>query len=288
MAQIVKAKVLDGGPLKQVLKTPLHAGTFAGHFRPTLQRHAPHDEEGRDALVAESGIDRNPANLVEVRRPDDQRDCYLSAEELGRLEQALDERTYRKGTKAINKTFYRLRLIVLIAVTTGMRASEIFSLSWSDVMYNEGLAAVRAKLKGGKMRYVPMLPELASERSAVNFRTTEKPLLHQLPVRTAYRVRRGCLRERSSPGSPNASFRRNASNSDLSAPLGYHASLLAVEVHALEGPARRANWTFQPYLSEPRSIRRGPGRGFPREVKRSLPYSEASHAVRLEWFVQSH
>jgi hypothetical protein len=33
----------------------------------------------------------------------------------------------------------------------------------SDVMYNEGLLAVRAKLKGGKMRYVPMPPELADE-----------------------------------------------------------------------------------------------------------------------------
>jgi integrase len=44
-----------------------------------------------------------------------------------------------------------------------MRASEIFGLKWMDVMYHEGLLAVRAKLKGGKMRYVPMLPELAGE-----------------------------------------------------------------------------------------------------------------------------
>jgi integrase len=52
---------------------------------------------------------------------------------------------------------------MLIAVTTGMRAMEIFVLRWSDVMYDEGLLAVRAKLKGGKMRYVPMPPELAVE-----------------------------------------------------------------------------------------------------------------------------
>ena len=30
-------------------------------------------------------------------------------------------------------------------------------------MYSEGLLAVRAKLKGGKMRYVPMPPELTEE-----------------------------------------------------------------------------------------------------------------------------
>lgn len=63
----------------------------------------------------------------------------------------------------MNQTIQRMRLVVLIALTTGMRASEIFGLRWPDVMYGEGLLAVRAKLKGGKMRYVPMLPELADE-----------------------------------------------------------------------------------------------------------------------------
>jgi integrase len=111
----------------------------------------------------ETGIDRNPADLVEVNRPDDQRDRFLSTEELLKLKEALDEKTYRKGTNAINQRFYRLRMIVLLAVSTGMRASEIFGLGWRDVMYNEGLIAVRAKLKGGKMRYVPMSSELAGE-----------------------------------------------------------------------------------------------------------------------------
>jgi integrase len=111
----------------------------------------------------ETGIDRNPADQVEVMRPDDQRDRFLSEDELRNLKQALDERTYCKGTKKFNRTFYRLRMIVLIAVTTGMRVSEIFGLRWSDVMYSEGLLAVRAKLKGGKMRYVPMPPDLAGE-----------------------------------------------------------------------------------------------------------------------------
>jgi integrase len=111
----------------------------------------------------ETGIDRNPADQVEVRRPDDQRDRYLSGGEPQKRKQALDEKKYRKGTNAINKTFFRLRLIVLIAVTTAMRVAEIFGLGWQDVMYSEGLLAVRAKLKGGKMRYVPMLPELADE-----------------------------------------------------------------------------------------------------------------------------
>jgi integrase len=98
----------------------------------------------------ETGLDRNPADQVEVRRPDDARDRYLSEDVLRRLKRALDEKEYRRGTKDLNKTNLRLRSIVHIAVTTGMRASEAFGLRWSDVMCDEGLLAVRATLKGHK------------------------------------------------------------------------------------------------------------------------------------------
>ena len=57
----------------------------------------------------DTGIDRNPADHVEVKRPDDQRDRYLSEEELRRLKVALDEKIYRNGTNDFNKTFCRLR-----------------------------------------------------------------------------------------------------------------------------------------------------------------------------------
>jgi integrase len=109
------------------------------------------------------GLDRNPADLVEVKRTDDQRDRYLSADELVRLKTVLDGKMHRQHGKGINQTFYRLRLLVLIALTTGMRMAEIFAVTWGDVLYREGLIAVRSKLKGGKMRYVPMPAELAAE-----------------------------------------------------------------------------------------------------------------------------
>ncbi len=137
----------------------LSPGTAVRHFN--VMHHMM--KKAATVWAEDTGIDRNPADLVEVRRPDDQRDRYLSEDELRRLRRALDEKTYRKGTKDFNKTFYRLRMIVLIAVTTGMRISEIFGLLWSDAMFNEGLIAVRSKLKRGRMRYVPMPPELASE-----------------------------------------------------------------------------------------------------------------------------
>ena len=118
----------------------------------------------------ETGIDRNPADQVEVKRPDDQRERYLSAQEIPQLKKAVDQKMYRRGTIVLDETFFRLRLIVLIALTTGMRIAEIFGLKWTDVLHGEGLLAVRAKLKGGKVRYVPMPPELAKEFK--QFRTT--------------------------------------------------------------------------------------------------------------------
>ncbi|MGH9627086.1 MAG: hypothetical protein ACRD7E_01795 [Bryobacteraceae bacterium] len=40
-------------------------------------------------------------------------------------------------------------MIVLTALTTGMRIGEIFALTWSDILYEESLVAVRSKLKAG-------------------------------------------------------------------------------------------------------------------------------------------
>jgi integrase len=137
----------------------LTAGTAVRHFN--VMHHMM--EKASTIWSKETGIDRNPADQVEVKRPNDQRDRYLSADELARLKTSLDGKMYRQGTTAINRTFYRLRLLLLIALTTGMRIAEIFALTWGDVLYREGLIAVRSKLKGGKMRYVPMPLELAAE-----------------------------------------------------------------------------------------------------------------------------
>jgi len=41
--------------------------------------------------------------------------------------------------------------------------AEIFGLQWSDIFYSENVMTVRAKLKRGKVRYVPLSPGLAQE-----------------------------------------------------------------------------------------------------------------------------
>jgi integrase len=95
---------------------------------------------------------------VEIVRPNDETERYLTAEELPTLKRRLDEKVYRKSAGAINEPFYRLRMIVLMAVMTGMRIAEIFGLKWSDLLYKEELIAVRSKLKRGKCGTCPCSP----------------------------------------------------------------------------------------------------------------------------------
>jgi integrase len=137
----------------------LSEGTALRHFN--VMHHMM--EKAATIWSKETGIERNPADEVEVKRPDDRRERYLHAEEIHSLKSALDDKMYRKAGKGINQTFFRLRLIVLVALTTGMRIAEIFGLKWSDLLYKEELISVGAKLKGGKVRYAPMPPELTAE-----------------------------------------------------------------------------------------------------------------------------
>lgn len=140
-------------------KRGLAANTAVRHFN--VMHHMM--KKASTIWAKDTGLDRNPADQVEVKRIDDSRERFLSREELARLKVALDERMFRKGTKDINQTNLRMRLIVLIAISTGMRSTEIHRLGWSDIMYGEELIAVRTRLKGGGMRYVPMGKELADE-----------------------------------------------------------------------------------------------------------------------------
>ena len=66
----------------------LSEGTAARHF------NVMHHMMGKAAAIwsRETGIDRNSADAVEVKRPDDQRERHLDAEEIGRLKAILDEK----------------------------------------------------------------------------------------------------------------------------------------------------------------------------------------------------
>jgi integrase len=162
----VDGVAIDGWYRDLMEEKDLAPGTAVRHF--TVMHHMM--KKAATIWSKETGIDRNPADQVEISRPDDQRERYLSKEEMQRLETCLDQKMYRKNNAYrsgysgdINRTFFRLRLIVLTALTSGMRMAEILGLRWSDIFYSEEVIAVTARLKRGKVRYVPLSLELARE-----------------------------------------------------------------------------------------------------------------------------
>ncbi|HPP01566.1 MAG TPA: site-specific integrase [bacterium] len=108
-------------------------------------------------------LPKNPMKGFSLLKTPFSRDRILSREELERLIQALDK-----------PAFAHIRLIVLIAVTTGMRRGEIFSLKWAgpqtaktDNMVNldEGVFDLQ-RTKAGR-RKVPIPSILKAELAAL-------------------------------------------------------------------------------------------------------------------------
>jgi hypothetical protein len=73
----------------------LSPGTAVRHF------NVMHHMMGRAATIwsNETGIDRNPADQIEIQRVDDQRDRYLNQVEIRRLRKAIDQRVFRNGLR---------------------------------------------------------------------------------------------------------------------------------------------------------------------------------------------
>ncbi len=87
-------------------------------------------------------VDSNPSSRVGKFRLNNGRTRVLSSEEEKRLFSALSENEL-------------VRQIITVALHTGLRRNEIFSLKWFDVDFNRGLIKVRES-KSGKSRSVPM------------------------------------------------------------------------------------------------------------------------------------
>jgi hypothetical protein len=79
----------------------LSPGTAVRHFN--VMHHMM--EKASTIWSKETGIDRNPSDQVEVMRPDDRRDRYLSEDELRRLKRRLTKRRTRRGRTRSTRRF---------------------------------------------------------------------------------------------------------------------------------------------------------------------------------------
>jgi len=95
-------------------------------------------------------MQENPLSRVSKKTEPRGRVRYLSDEERGRL---LD--TCRKSERS------ELYLIVLFALTTGMRRGELLGLRWPDLDFERGVAVLH-NTKNGDRRSVKIYPEVAA------------------------------------------------------------------------------------------------------------------------------
>ncbi len=103
-----------------------------------------------DAVREWHWLHDNPLRRVAKEQESQGRVRYLSDEERKRLLDAC-----RKSELP------ELYLIVLFAITTGMRRGELLGLRWSDVDLERGVAVIH-HTKNGDRRSVPIVPEVAA------------------------------------------------------------------------------------------------------------------------------
>ena len=131
-------------------------------------------------------LDRHPLKGLKPMKFDKTgRVRFLSAEEEAALRTALDTREEQLRAERVRFNEWRkarhqdplpdrdgdlvdhLKPMVLLALNTGMRRGELFSLKWSDVDLAAGVVTVRAaSAKSGQTRRIPLNSEAASVLTA--------------------------------------------------------------------------------------------------------------------------
>lgn len=111
-------------------------------------------------------IDENPCFVLSKLKENNSRDRILSIEEATKLLNVCKEST--------NSYLY---CIVLTAITTGARKSEILNLKWRDIDFQNNVAYL-IKTKNNKPRVIPLVPEVIAELNKLfESRNTNKELV---------------------------------------------------------------------------------------------------------------
>ena len=154
----------------------------AGIAATTINRQAAALKAVLSKAVDWGYLDESPlarGKLKPLRTDDIGKLRYLSPDEERRLREALDKREVRireqrasanewctKRGYPIRPTLWNhafvdhLKPMVLLAINTGLRRAEVFSLNWANVNFSNRTVTVEGRIaKSGKTRYVPLNAE---------------------------------------------------------------------------------------------------------------------------------
>ena len=142
-------KILINTPTKKGTKTALRSSATINRYFSSLSTILTYAKKLR-------WIEENPCFSLSKLKESDGKERALTAEEAIKLIQAC---------KA-SKNLY-LYCIVLIAITSGARKSEILSLKWSDVDLENKIAFLR-KTKNNRPRTIPLVDEIVAELKKIS------------------------------------------------------------------------------------------------------------------------
>jgi len=81
-------------------------------------------------------------------------------------------------TRLLSVSSPRLKVIILVALGTGMRKSEILGLKWTDVDYEKGIVSLYVT-KSGKSRYIPINESVREALLSVEKRPESLYIFHK-------------------------------------------------------------------------------------------------------------
>ncbi|HIF60711.1 MAG TPA: site-specific integrase [Rhodospirillales bacterium] len=119
--------------------------------------------------IREDYLKENPVDGVYIEATPNKIERYLS-----------DEERIKLLAECKNSTWNKMYLLVLLAITTGMRKSELMGLHWADIDFDKGLARL-TDTKNGESRNNP-IPEITLTELR-KFRQVGNSLIFNSPTR---------------------------------------------------------------------------------------------------------
>ena len=117
----------------------------------TLNRYVSLLSKMFNLLIVDKKLKYNPCSFSSKLRENNFKIRYLTEEEQKRLFNTLNQEKYN-----------HIKPIIICALYTGMRISEILALKWLQIDFNEGYINI-LKSKSGKERKIPLADKLKSE-----------------------------------------------------------------------------------------------------------------------------